>query len=223
MGSLRGWGPGMAWLRPSKPVDVVKGLWYNQCMPLVRMLVSWGPAAYEVRDRLTNTLYFNVSGSVDDPDYQGLADDLRDIYAEEFFSAGCKIEVRAYNMDDAKPRPERAYSTVQSAGNFPATANQVSICLSYYADRNLPRRRGRIYLGPFSPNGTYIVGTNYTNALALGQKFAGLGGLNVDWSVYSPTTNEHYRISDIWVDNSWDIVRSRKMRATNRITASING
>lgn len=193
-------------------------------MALVRMLCSWGPPSAEVRDRKSNTLYFNVSGSVDDPDYQKLADDLRDIYAARGWTTGNKIEVRAYDMGDAKPRPERAYSTVTRTGSPTTGVQQCALCLSYYADRNLPRTRGRIYTG-YGPNQStdFASSVLMSDLISFGQALAGLGGLNVDWSVYSPTNNAHTRITNIWVDNSWDIVRSRKLRGTARSTATVNG
>lgn len=192
-------------------------------MPLVRMLVSWGRPSDKVADRLTNTLYFSVSGSVDDPDYQALADDLRDVYASIQFTAGAKIEVRAYNMDDAKPRPEKAYSTVTRTGTWTQGVRQVAIALSYYADRNLPRQRGRIFTGPW-PTTSDVVSSSYPPLLlTFAQGLAGIGGLNVDWSVYSPTSNDHKRISRAWVDNSWDIIRSRKLPATTRDGIDLNG
>lgn len=193
-------------------------------MPLVRMLVSWGPVETPVRDRFSNTLYFNVSGSVDDPDYQDLADDLRDIYATQAWTNSCRIEVRAYDMRDAKPRPERAFSAVNRTGSgFVIGAGQVALCLSYYADRNLPSQRGRIYTGPWAPSTPNASDAVTATLISLGQAFAGLGGVNVDWSLYSPTKGTNTRISNIWVDNSWDVVRSRKQPATRRAAATING
>ena len=62
--------------------------------------------------------------------------------------------------------------------------------------------------------------------IGLGQNLAGIGGLNVDWSVWSPTTaaaggDGSRTITNIWVDNSWDIVRSRKEPSTTRLTDSV--
>lgn len=193
----------------------------------VRMIVAWGPGADLTKDWFSNTLYFAVDLPPTDPvDYQSLADDLRDIYAAQSFTVGSKIEVRAYNMGDDKPRPEKAYSSVVRAGGQPSGPHQVALCLSYYSERNLPRQRGRIYLGPFAgpvdrPDSSYM-----TSLLDMAESLGGLGGINVDWSVYSPTTAEAggdptMSISDAWVDNSWDIVRSRKQDATTRQTRHI--
>jgi hypothetical protein len=192
-------------------------------MPLVRMIVGWRPAVSKPEDVCTNTLYFNVSGSIEDPAYQDLADDVRDVYAGHGWTAGTTIEVRAYDMGDAQPRPERAFSTVVRGNVRASTASQVAVCLSYYADRNLPRQRGRVYIGPLPNSEAYVPAAVRTELIAFGQELAGIGGLNVDWSVYSPTTGDATRISNIWVDDSWDIVRSRKLDATARTTATING
>ena len=190
------------------------------------MLVSWAPPSYAVRDRLSNTLYFNVSGAVgQDPDYQALANDLAEIYRTSGFTPTARIEVRAYNMADPTPRPERAFAVATGAGgNWVAGANQVALCLSYFADRNLPRKRGRIFTGPWAPTASYASAAIMTQTLGLAQSFASLGGLNVDWSVYSPTDQDATRITDAWVDNSWDIIRSRKLASTTRQTLTgLNG
>lgn len=187
------------------------------------MLVSWGAPTAKPEDLMSNTLFFNVSGSVDDPNYQSLADDLAAIYAGVTWCSGMKIEVRAYNMSDAKPRPEKAYKTVTAAGTRKTGAHQVAVALSYYADRNLPRRRGRIFTGPWSANNDLVDSSAMGYLIAFGQALAGLGGLNVDWSVHSVMDNAYYRISNIWVDDSWDVIRSRKVAATTRQTATING
>lgn len=193
-------------------------------MALVRMLCSWGPASAPVVDRKSNTLYFNVSGSLDDPGYQNLANDLLTIYMGRGDTAGAQVQIRAYDMADAKPRPERAFAQGTAPGNLFTGVQQSALCLSYYADRNLPRTRGRIYTG-FGINAStnYASAATMTSVINFGKALAGLGGLNVDWSVYSPTTNQHTRISNIWVDDSWDIIRSRKLKATTRQTATING
>lgn len=189
----------------------------------MRMLVSWGGASVKVADWMSNTLYFNVSGSIDDPDYQDLANQVRDVYKATTWCSGMKIEVRAYDMADAKPRPERAFSTVQNTGTIRTGPHQVAVALSYYADRNLPRQRGRIFTGPWSSTSDLLDSGGMGFLITFGQALAGVGGLNVDWSLYSPTNGTHTRISNIWVDNSWDVIRSRKLPATARQTATING
>lgn len=193
----------------------------------IRMLVSWGQGSSLTRDWFSNTLYFSEDNVGTEPDYQDLANDLVAVYQARSFTSGCKIEVRAYNLADAKPRPEKAYATVTKTGALPQSPAQVALCLSYYSERNLPRQRGRIYTGPYDALTPRPSTAQMNELITFGQALAGIGGLNVDWSVYSPTKaslgeDPTMSISDIWVDNSWDVIRSRKLRQTARTTAEVN-
>jgi hypothetical protein len=179
------------------------------------LISSLTAASSPAADAIDNTLYFNVSGSVDQPDYTSLVNDLMTIWAARQWSIGRFIDIRAYNMDDATPRPIKARATQQVTGTAPSSPRQVALCLSYYADRNLPRQRGRIYLGPWATPGTSASAAQLGQVIGLAPALAGLGGLNVDWSIYSPTRQAHDAIKHAWVDDSWDIVRSRKMPQLN--------
>lgn len=193
-------------------------------MPLVRMIVSCKPnATSDGKDAFVNTLYFNVSGSVDPPNYQQLVNDLWAAWSLCSWSKGRWIDIRAYNMDDPKPRPVKARTTIQVSGTAPTGPRQVALCLSYYADRNLPRQRGRIFCGPWTADAQFPAASQTAELITLANALAGLGGLNVDWSLYSPTNGTNTRINHGWVDNSWDIIRSRKTLATIRTTYDING
>ena len=193
-------------------------------MPLVRMIVSVRDSiATPQKDAVVNTLYFNVSGSVDPPNYQSLVDDLWSLWSSRGWGVGRYIDVRAYNMDDGEPRPVKAMKRDQAQGTAVVGVPQVALCLSYYADRNLPRQRGRIYLGPWSTGNPRPTTQQMNQALNLAPGLAGLGGLNVDWSLWSPTTQQHTRINHAWVDNAWDIIRSRRLPGTERVTVDING
>lgn len=194
----------------------------------VRMLVSWGTGAKPTEDWFSNTLYFSVDGGVGQgPDYQALANDLVAIYGQRTWCNGCRIEVRAYDLADAKPRPERAFATTSRPFAFPDGTPQVALALSYYSGRNLPRNRGRIYTGPYATPARRPTQAHRDDLIAFAQALAGLGGLNVDWSVYSPTTaagggDGTKSISTAWVDDSWDIIRRRKILATSRSTVDVN-
>lgn len=193
-------------------------------MPLVRMIVSVrDTVATQGKESVVNTLYFNVSGSVDPPNYQQLVDDLWEQWGFQQWATGRYIDVRAYNMDDPEPRPVKARKTGSASGTRVEGPPQVALCLSYYADRNLPRQRGRIYLGPWGSTGPRPTSQQMNQALLLTDKLAALGGVNVDWSLWSPTTQQHTRIDHTWVDDSWDIIRSRKLPNTSRVTKTLNG
>lgn len=188
------------------------------------LITSLPNASAPATDAIDNTLYFNVSGSVDEPDYAALANDLLQIWITKSWAAGRFIEIRAYNMDDAKPRPVKARTSATVSGTSPTGPRQVALALSYYADRNLPRMRGRIFLGPWTTNAPNAASPYTTAVMTLPPALASLGGLNVDWSLWSPTTQTHTRINHAWCDDSWDIIRSRKMAPTvPRLTWAGNG
>jgi hypothetical protein len=186
------------------------------------------------RDDAVNVLYFRKEapfGSI--ADYDALAGDLASIYAARTFFGGVNhAKVRIYNMDDAKPRPIRGSSdklitTVGSPG-----MREAAICLSFYADRNLPHKRGRIYLGPLNAASTGLDrprSVDRDNVLAMGAALSGLGGIDIDWVVYSPTLSAseggHHveKVQHCWVDNEFDVQRRRGLRGTSRITADVSG
>lgn len=195
-------------------------------MALVRIQVSTrNTVSSLVKNSIVNTLYFNVSGSIEDPDYQNLVDDLYAVWAAKPWGLARYIDIRAYDMADPEPREVRGQKVGQVAGSKAYGPDQVALCLSYYADRNLPRQRGRIYLGPWATTDMNSRPTLQVmnQALGLATDLADLGGLNVDWSLYSPTNSTATRISDAWVDDSWDIIRSRKLPSGTRVTVELNG
>ena len=131
----------------------------------------------EPADQAINTLHFN-SGT----DWQALATYVMEAFSGQVFGPGGpfsqyvqrKMEVRTYDIADPKPRPVKASATFTPA---PWTGDTLgprllACCLSFYATRNLPRIRGRIYIGPFV--GTVcsheeIPAATMTNILALGE------------------------------------------------------
>lgn len=181
------------------------------------------------KDAIVNTLYFNVSGpDVDGPNYQSLVDDLYAIWSTKPWAAGRILEIRAYNMDDPatklNPRPVRARKRGTAPGTIANGPPQIALCLSYYADRNLPRQRGRLYLGPWNAPQRGASTSQVDAVMTMPGALAGLGGLNVDWSLWSPTTQTHTRINHAWCDDSWDVHRSRKIAPlTPRKTWTGNG
>lgn len=183
-------------------------------MPLTRWQINTRESvATPFRDGISNTLYFNVTtiDPFEPADYQSLGDDLWDIWATRSWVTGRYVDLRAYDMGDPDPKPQKYHRMGPIAGTINAGVPQVAIALSYYADRNLPRQRGRIFTGPWPSSADTISAFQQNAVLALAPAFADLGGVNVDWSIYSPSNDTATRISDAWVDDSWDVIRSRKL------------
>jgi hypothetical protein len=183
-------------------------------------------------DVCTNTLYFEDAGATTDPN--NLATDLVVLMGAqtEFHHGANELEARFYDMDDPEPRPVKGQhkATITKVTGAP---REVALCLSFYSQRNIPRQRGRIYLGPLSASlGDRPTIAWQNAALLLAAGFADLGGTDVDWCVYSPTSHGvsqdsagdfAMRVSDVWCDDEWDTVRSRGRKATSRVLAGSSG
>jgi hypothetical protein len=160
------------------------------------------------------------------------------------------IVTRHYDFTDPRPRLPFMESTI-SVG-LPPTANndwpaEVSICLSMEGPResgaNMRRRRGRVYLGPWSSatGDLPLLQTAAADTVATGADGAFFGAGAALLAVYSPYTHHgvpvgtkldpdiHDEIADflpasfnavsrVWVDNAWDTQRRRGLQPTYRKT-----
>jgi len=178
-------------------------------------------------DKITNTVYFDDRGTVG-TNPQNLATDIANLFATyRALPVGWdRVNVRLYDMAEPKPREIQGEftNTTPTLGSTASGPREVALCLSFYAERNLPRNRGRIYIGPWNagamlerPTASLI---SSLNSLRTG--LANIGGTDVQWCVYSPSgtlpgaTPAFKQVSAGWVDDEWDTVRSRGLRAINR-------
>lgn len=196
-------------------------------------------------DDVTNTWHFKDSaqGSVTVGDATDLAAALVQFYedANSWWSEALTgaITVKVYDLNDAKPR-EPVYEVLDS---FTAPTNnglpsEVALCLSFQAaaasGSPIARRRGRVFLGPLQ---VATLGTTAADgevrptnaALAAFDTFysdlrtavAGIG--SYAHCVYSPTSDESssldgstHVVSEVWMDDSFDIQRRRGSDPTSR-------
>lgn len=190
-------------------------------MPLYRLQVAVASDTPFPRDRIVNSLHFQDNGALSNP--ENLCQDLLDAYQAGWLSVQAReIRVSAYEVPGTGPP---VATKVENLGLAPAIsmAREQAICLSYFAGENRPRRRGRIYLcvGLRASFTTVRPSTTLMNdALAMGPRFAGLGGADVDWVLYSPTESAHFKVTNTWVDDEWDTIRSRGLAPTTRVTAA---
>lgn len=176
------------------------------------------------RDTFVNTLTFNVGFDVLNPfstDWNGLCSDLADIYDQHYYGGHPQIVVKAYNAEGVPPHYPIG-EKILNVGVAPGSSGprEVAMCLSFYADRNIPRHRGRIYLpaaaGQMTLNSPRPNDGSIDKVLGLAQMFSDLGGTNVDWQVWSRSDNAFRKVTHAWVDDEWDTMRSRGMRPTTR-------
>lgn len=200
-------------------------------MPDADIQVVFQDSSNLSKDRYVNTLHFSSSTAESWSSFvAGIADDIAGAYSPLAVYMSntviSRFEVRCYNPDDPKPRQPYTYVGALPTRGSSASPSEVALCLSYYADRNLPRQRGRIYFGPIS--GVHISAarpsTELQDALCdFAEAMSGIGGLNVDWQHVSTVTGERKRITNVWVDNAWDTQRRRGLSPTSRMTRAVSG
>jgi len=185
-----------------------------------------------------NTWHFkHVLGPPED--FDNVRDMLRDFYTSvasgqatsitEYLSRQSlsgKWTIKAYNLDDVKPRyPVYTSSDMLTLPNNEAMPTECAMVVSFQAEKvageKQARRRNRVYIGPFSTSA--IDEGMLAPNLVESTLFAARGLFNAaesstswSWKVYSPTDDNELPVNDGWVDNGWDTQRRRGVRATAR-------
>jgi len=156
------------------------------------------------------------------------------------------INFVAYNFADAKPRPELGLADIAYAGGASQDIpEEVALCLSYYTDRNLKSKRGRVYIGPLNvgavasggapprPHAQFLAAMvdAGTRLIPIGPPASGkvpdaVGGAwagavpgpvaDAAWALYSPKLGTFAAIEHGWVDNEWDGQSRRRVEASAR-------
>lgn len=196
-------------------------------MAIYRMQCSWMMDSNQPRDRMVITPHFESTGVIGAIDEDALAEDLATALATWAGPIG-ELQVKVYDAQGTPPvfpvgQATRNPLTVGTSG----MPREVACCLSFYADSNQPRRRGRLYIpGPVITNGaapTRPSTANMTKVGGLATHFAALGGTNIDWVVFSRADNDARRVTNWWVDDEWDTIRSRGLRGTARQSGTTTG
>lgn len=217
-------------------------------MSIIRAMAIFQGASQLPEDRFVNTFYFQSAS-----DYATAAP-LAATAVDDFYSATTNptqvhsigawmspyvselYEIRTYDMDEQigdPPLPKVRTPTIfsetrtasTSAGGLP---EEIALCLTIRAavPPNSPRRRGRLYLGPFA-NAAYVAGVyaagaqSHPNASLVTdiQHAAERLALHTDvnWHVFSHASGDQYfRVTNGWVDDAWDIQRRRGPASTSR-------
>jgi hypothetical protein len=204
---------------------------------IVRAQVTFENVNAIPRDRFVNTFHFESDAS--EGQMQDIADLLSAFYT--FNYAGASVDsylspvvasasIRLYDLGEAEPRtptvkPVTGAFTPSSGTALP---NEIAVCLSYYADKNSARERGRVYLGPLATNvlGARTATDPDANLHAdfrglLTQAASALAAVPVPsgprWCVLSPTTGGSAGpVTAGWVDSAFDVVRKRGAKALLR-------
>lgn len=177
-------------------------------------------------DDAVNVLYFNHGGLPLPADFADFCTNLGELYRDSLLGilGGInRFTVTAYDV--GAPPNDPLAETITEAGAFEAGGGprEVALCLSYFAGRNGPTTRGRVFIGPLTqavmtdhPTGT-IVG----RILDFGQGLDGMGGADWKWHQHSQKLAVSAEVTDIWCDNAWDTQRRRGDKATSRQVRSL--
>src|SRR5215211_4108952 len=157
-------------------------------------------------------------------DAQALADRLKANLAASPPIGGTKpFKIRIYNAQ--APAPSYPLATAEQAGTAPASVGprEMALCLSYYSTWNRPRTRGRVYIpASFVGGATQLRPTSGQITQALDWRTYLTSGLPAGHNmvVYSRTADASYGVTNFWVDDEWDVVRSRGRKPTTRQLAT---
>jgi hypothetical protein len=138
-----------------------------------------------------------------------------------------QTEVRVYRLGDSVPREPTIYAVNLGASLTTALPSEVALCASFFSERNLPRRRGRIYFGPLATNTNDQPGSIASRPVsqvrtALLESMKRLRSASVakglQWSVLSQVDGVMRPVTGGWVDDAWDTQRRRGEAAAARQT-----
>lgn len=175
------------------------------------------------KDAICINPVFHITGTGDGDPQQLCADIVPAVQAK--IPTPGQTRARAYKLPYVVGAGHVGEFTA-AAGTAPASGavRELAMCLSYYAGTNVKRRRGRLYIPMVWVAGntfpTRPTSSTMNAILAWRTVFEGLGGVNVDWSVWSDVDQAHYPITDVWVDDEWDVIRSRGLKSSTRVMAT---
>lgn len=198
-------------------------------MALIRAMVIQKGTTGLPEDVYVNTWHF-VSGAGQgtyEEEAQAAANNLDGFYDQikGFLSSVqvSDVEYRMYNLADPQPREPLIFeASWQPTGSGAEMPTEVATCLSFYKDRNLPRNRGRLYIGPHpisvsaqgrpSPVFRTALAAAATSLIDIGLAPGSISA----WALYSPTDDQGKIVTNGWVDNAFDTQRRRGEAPTER-------
>lgn len=191
---------------------------------------GWQIGSSLPRDVQVITPHFrHTQVDISDVDWNALASDLANGLETWMKSpTQSQLTVKLYQLGLPKPNRPKATAVRQpGAGAAPPYPPELAICLSFNGGPNAPANRGRVYV-PYNKCG--VATPTYRPAQAaidhvglLPGIFAGLGGANVDWIVWSPTKSAATKVERWYVDDEWDVQRRRGARPNVRTGGTTGG
>lgn len=186
-------------------------------MPVWKLQTSMWVNSVLPRDAWVVTPHFNDGGIGTDP--QQLCEDWAAAVAT-LTGSERQVTVKAYDAQGTEPvYPQGEFTLLSGLAPAARSPGEVALCLSFYSERNVKRRRGRIYL-PISAQFAGLTARPTTGHWDYAEDWAeaaqALGGPDVDWVVYSKADFVSRPVTNWWVDDEWDTVRSRGLQSSDR-------
>lgn len=201
-----------------------------------RVLAVWERASGLPEDRIVNSWVWRNDTAFSPP--ETFADRVRDILDDFYNDAAPTFSIKSFMSPELQSLTYRVYDLGQPPPREPlirpsidwtqpsgtAMAAEVALCMSFYADRNLPRRRGRLFLGPLNQSagvttaGVLRPNVNFRNTIANRAKdmINRTGGGQGTWTVLSGADADVKVITNGWIDDAFDTQRRRGWSATER-------
>jgi hypothetical protein len=206
----------------------------------MRAQIAWNVGTTLARDVMQITPCFRDNLNAFSPDvfgpgtnWQDLADDLvSEVQAWNPQPSVYGCTVKLYQIKDpvqGQPNRPKAIAVnnlgAAGAGNKP---RELACCLSFWGGVNGPRQRGRLYIPfqiafPADNPGVRPTTTQRDMVAGLVPRFAGLGGADIDWVVWSPTNKSATRVDHWYVDDEWDVQRRRGFKPSTRTEGTTSG
>jgi hypothetical protein len=159
----------------------------------------------------------------DDP--QALADRLKaNLLAALNVGAATPFTIRVYDIEKAPPSYPLATAGNTATPRVSGNPRELALCLSYYSTWNRKYYRGRLYIpATFLGGATGLRPTTTQITNALNWKNALTTGLpsGTNWIIWSKVLKKASGVTNCWVDDEWDIIRSRGLRGETRQLATV--
>lgn len=183
-------------------------------MSIYRAQISFPFDSALPRDLVTINPHFNGNAA------QPLADVLKsNLIAHASVGASTPFTVKIYDAKQAPPSYPLAQSTNGTGYLTTTHAREMALCLSYYAQWNRPTFRGRLFIPGQFVGGTFSLRpTSAQMAEVVSWKAVFTTGLpsGTFWTVYSRKTGLDAKVTNVWCDDEWDVMRSRGLKGTTR-------
>jgi hypothetical protein len=195
----------------------------------IRAMCQWAVGTLFPRDVMQITPCFSHStalGLLDPADYDTLANDLATALQTWHGGTPRQLTVKLYDIE-ADERPNRPRATVvKNAGNSAELPNprELACCLSFSSGNASPDKRGRLYV-PLLSFAASSLGARPSTVVQqktadLVPIFTALGGVNVDWGIWSPTRRTFSPAQRWFVDDEWDVQRRRGLKPGSRLSGT---